>query len=306
MNRSVRSVGDTVLRWSVPQVLFRWRRARKLTVLAYHSIDDEERFAEHLGYVLRRMHPVTLGDVIASCSDRSSLPERATLVTFDDADISTSEIASPLLRDRGIPGVAFVVAGLVDTDLPFWWTEVEELIRRGSASDGLDGSSPGEVVRTLRRAPDHRRMAVLQRLRQQHGDRIVRVPQLRSSDLRRLESSGIEVGNHSLTHASLARCDDNKIRHEVHEAHRTLTQALGHPPRSFAYPDGQWDARVRQAVAEAGYEAAFLFDHRLNDLLPADPLGISRVRVDSTTSPARFATIVSGLHPAIHHARGRR
>jgi peptidoglycan/xylan/chitin deacetylase (PgdA/CDA1 family) len=199
--------------------------------------------------------------------------------------------------------VAFVVAGLVDTELPFWWTEVEELARR-SRAEGLDRSSPEVVVRTLRRAPDEQRMAVLEILRRQHGDGIVRVPQLTSSDLRRLESSGIEVGNHSLTHASLARCDDDKIRHEVHEAHRRLARSLGHRPRSFAYPDGQWDARVRQAVA--GYEAAFLFDHRVNDPRPADPFGISRVRVDSATRPARFATIVSGLHPAIHHARGRR
>jgi peptidoglycan/xylan/chitin deacetylase (PgdA/CDA1 family) len=227
------------------------------------------------------------------------------LVTFDDADISTSSIASPLLRDRGIPGVAFVVAGLVDTDLPFWWTEVEELARRLRA-EGLAHSSPEAMVRTLRRAPDEHRMAVLERLRQQHGNGIVRVPQLTSPDLRRLESSGIEVGNHSLTHASLARCDDGKIRHEVHEAHRRLSKYLGHGPRSFAYPDGQCDARVRRAVAQGGYEVAFLFDHRLNDLRPPDSLAISRVRVDSVTSPARFATIVSGLHPAIHHARSRR
>jgi hypothetical protein len=32
---------------------------------------------------------------------------------------------------------------------------------------------------------------------------------------------------------------------------------------------------------------------------------ISRLRVDSTTPPARFETILSGVHPAIHHALRR-
>jgi peptidoglycan/xylan/chitin deacetylase (PgdA/CDA1 family) len=304
LNPSVRAVGDTLLRWSVPQVLFRRRTAQKLTVLAYHAINDEERFAAHLGYLSKQTHPVSLDEVIDACSGRWSLPERAVLVTFDDADITTRDVALPLLRERGIPAVAFVVAGVVDTDRPFWWIEVEELIARDSM-EGRDSSLPQEVVRRLRLASDNQRMAVLDQLRQRHGDETVRVAQLNSSDLLRLESSGIEVGNHSLTHASLARCDDDRIWDEVAEAHKRLTQYLGHAPRSFAYPDGQWDARVRRAVAEAGYEAAFLFDHRLNDLRPPDPLGISRVRVDSTTSLARFATIVSGLHPAIHHARGR-
>ena len=83
------------------------------------------------------------------------------------------------------------------------------------------------------------------------------------------------------------------------------TDALGHAPRTFAYPNGDWDGRAEEALADAGYEAAFLFDHRANPATPRHPLRISRLRVNSTTSPGRFATIVSGLHPALHRARGR-
>jgi hypothetical protein len=86
---------------------------------------------------------------------------------------------------------------------------------------------------------------------------------------------------------------------------RTLAD-IGHPPRAFAYPDSQSDPRVQRALARIGYEVGFLFDHRVNDRSLLDPLSLSHVRVDSTTSIDRFATIVSGLHPAIHHARGRR
>ena len=43
----------------------------------------------------------------------------------------------------------------------------------------------------------------------------------------------------------------------------------------------------------------------VNLAAPGHPLRLSRVRVNSDTSLDRFAIILSGLHPALHHARGR-
>jgi hypothetical protein len=37
----------------------------------------------------------------------------------------------------------------------------------------------------------------------------------------------------------------------------------------------------------------------------ANPLRLSRLRVNSDTSLDRFDTVITGLHPALHHARGR-
>jgi peptidoglycan/xylan/chitin deacetylase (PgdA/CDA1 family) len=291
------------MRWSPPQAMFRWRATHRLTVLAYHSIEDMTRFADHLEYLLRTMRPVSLQEVIDACAGRSELSERAVLVTFDDGERSIFELGMPLLRERSIPAVALVVTSVIDTQLPFWWIEVEELMHRGHVTPPFPRLSPRETVNALRGVPDQKRVAVIEELRRQSRGQSVRMNQLTTPELRQLESAGIEVGNHSLTHACLSRCDDNKVRREIHESHRFLTEVLGHPPRSFAYPDGQGDQRVRQEVARAGYEMAFLFDHRLNERV-LDPLLISRVRVDSTTTLDRLATIVSGLHPAIHHARG--
>jgi hypothetical protein len=53
------------------------------------------------------------------------------------------------------------------------------------------------------------------------------------------------------------------------------------------------------------YSAAFLFDHR-HARPGSHALRISRLRVNSTTSIDRFAAILSGLHPAVHKARGGR
>jgi peptidoglycan/xylan/chitin deacetylase (PgdA/CDA1 family)/O-antigen ligase len=298
------SLVDAGLSRSPLQPIFQSRADRKLSVLAYHGIDQPERFEEHLAYLRETAHPVSLSEVLETIRGRRGLPPGAVLVTFDDGDRSVFEAALPALRSAGIPGVAFVVAGLLDTDDPYWWDEVERLVQAGARLPELNGQGPEHAVRLLKGVSDERRVQLIEDLRRQRPDVRVRGHQLRTEDLDALEAGGIEVGNHSLTHPLLGRCSDEQVREEIGEAHRILVLALGHPPESFAYPDGEWDERAGAALRDLGYEAAFLFDHRASTLPVEDPLRISRLRVNAGTTMDRFRTIVSGLHPALHHLRG--
>jgi peptidoglycan/xylan/chitin deacetylase (PgdA/CDA1 family) len=45
---------------------------------------------------------------------------------------------------------------------------------------------------------------------------------------------------------------------ELRESRERLERELGHPVRTLAYPFGSRDARVRAAVANAGYDQAFI------------------------------------------------
>jgi len=281
------------------------RAVRRLTVLAYHGIDDPGCFHRQLAYLARIMRPVSLDQVLAATRGEWTLPARAVLLTFDDGHRNLLEQGVPLLRALRLPAVAFVVPGVLDTDQPFWWVEADHLLRHGGRTRRLQETAPATLIARLKKAPDDERLEVLAELRRTARRPAPRVPQLRGGELPLLEAAGVAVGNHTMTHPCLPRCRDDKAAEEVERAHRQLTKAIGHPPRSFAYPNGDWDERVERLLAEAGYEAAFLFDHRHNPAMPRHPLRISRLRVNSTTKLDRFATIVSGLHPALHHARGR-
>ncbi len=48
----------------------------------------------------------------------------------------------PILRERGLPAAAFVVAGVVGSSRPFWWTEVIDLASHGGTVRGLGPTSP--------------------------------------------------------------------------------------------------------------------------------------------------------------------
>jgi peptidoglycan/xylan/chitin deacetylase (PgdA/CDA1 family) len=247
---------------------------------------------------------VSLAEVLSAFEGGAPLPRRAVLVTFDDGHRSVLDVGLPLLRERGIPAVAFVVAGLVDTDTPFWWTETIELAGRGGSVAGMPPLAPPDVVRALKRAPDDRRRDAIEELRRTASGLVTPTPQLSSADLRALESAGIAIGNHTWSHPCLGRCSDDVVREEIERAHGMLEDALGHAPASFAYPDGDYDPRAAWALRDLGYRAAFLFDHRLSLPRPRDRMAVSRLRVNSTTTLDRFRTITSGLHPTVHRARG--
>jgi peptidoglycan/xylan/chitin deacetylase (PgdA/CDA1 family) len=295
---------DAALSRSPAQPVFGWRASRRLAVLAYHGVDDADRFASHLDHLLKVARPVSLDRVLAAFERGPPLPRRAVLVTFDDGHRSVLESGLPLIAERGVPAVAFVVAGLIDSDRPFWWSEVVDLASAGGVVTGLPSSSPEDLVRALKRVPDDRRGSAIEELRRTSSHAAAPMPQLRAEDLRALESGGIAVGNHTWSHPCLGRCADDVCRDEIERSHRKLADALGHEPVAFAYPDGDRDVRAAAVLRELGYRAAFLFDHRLSPHRPSDPFAVSRLRVNSTTTLDRFRTITSGLHPTVHRARG--
>ncbi len=295
---------DSMLRRSPAQSLFDRKASDRLAVLAYHGVDDAERFARHMDHLRQTSHPVSLDETLAAFDGGDTLPPRSVLITFDDGHRSVVDVALPILRERGLPAVAFVVAGLVGTDQPFWWTEVIDLAGRGGTVPELPSLAPPDLVRALKRVPDDRRREAIAELRRTATGDAEPVGQLEAGDLRSLESAGIAIGNHTWSHPCLSRCTEAVVRMEIEDSHRELTKILGHAPESFAYPDGDFDHVAARILRDQGYRAAFLFDHQLSPTRPPDAFAVSRLRVNSTTTLDRFQMISSGLHPSLHRMRG--
>ncbi|WP_328907691.1 polysaccharide deacetylase family protein [Streptomyces sp. NBC_00234] len=292
---------DRALRRSPAQLWFRHRAVGRLAVLGYHGVEDPAAFAAQLDRLIRTARPVSLGQVEAAVRDGVPLPPRSVLVTFDDGDPSVLEHGLPLLTERGIPAVCFVIAGLIGTDEPFWWDELEHLLAHGGTYRGLSRDIPPHAAAyALKQLPDAQRLHSFAELRKTASVTAPRRRQLTAADLRTLEAGGVTIGSHTLTHPCLDRCDETTVLDEVHESHRLLTAHLGHAPTAFAYPNGDFDARADAVLRELGYRSGFLYDHALSDPAAQHPLRLSRLRVSTRTSPARFATVLSGLQPAVY------
>lgn len=297
LRHTLRRPGEKLLAHSPLQLAALKRHPGALRVLAYHGVPSPRPFADQLDWLTAHTTVVSLVDVRRHLLAGEALPPRPVLITFDDGDPTVLSVALPLLQARGLPSAAFVIAGLVDTDLPFWWVEVEHLLR-----DRPTGSAAA-AIREFKLLPDSERRERIARLRGSRNRHAT--PQLTSLDIRTLRVGGVAIGNHSLTHPCLDRCDDRTLRREVESAHERLQEILGEAPAAFAYPNGNVDRRVEACVSDAGYSLGFAFDHRVVARHP-NPLRISRIRVDADAPMERFRIRVSGLHPSLHAARGGR
>ena len=87
-----------------------------------------------------------------------------------------------------------------------------------------------------------------------HGD--ASVPLMDAAQVRDWLAAGHSIGSHTLAHRNLTKLDAAAAREQIAGGKKRLEDMFGVPVRHFAYPHGQWNERVRDLVAEAGYATA--------------------------------------------------
>jgi peptidoglycan/xylan/chitin deacetylase (PgdA/CDA1 family) len=71
-----------------------------------------------------------------------------------------------------------------------------------------------------------------------------------------IDSCGVEIASHSLTHARLTEIDSASAWREIAGSRRRLETLFGTEVITFVYPYGRMDGRVREMVRRAGYKLA--------------------------------------------------
>ena len=69
-------------------------------------------------------------------------------------------------------------------------------------------------------------------------------------------AAGHEIGAHTLSHPWLTRLSLAQAREEIGGGKKQLEDTFGVPVRHFCYPYGDWNAPVRDLVAESGFQTA--------------------------------------------------
>ncbi len=115
-------------------------------------------------------------------------------------------------------------------------------------------------------------------------------------ELAEVARAGIEIGNHSLVHHPLDVLPPATLRDEIARSHGDLEQRLGLRMRSFAYPHGYHDRRVRRTVAGFGYDNATEVGRRLH-LPGGDRLAVPRFQPTPDVSGADLVALVAGGGP---------
>jgi peptidoglycan/xylan/chitin deacetylase (PgdA/CDA1 family) len=78
-------------------------------------------------------------------------------------------------------------------------------------------------------------------------------------EIKDVASAGMEIGSHTLNHASLPdlrRRNPGAFFAEIHVSRSELEQIVGRPVETFAYPNGAVDATTVAEIENAGYRGA--------------------------------------------------
>lgn len=116
-------------------------------------------------------------------------------------------------------------------------------------------------------------------------------PLLDAEGIYGLRRHGIGVGLHGLDHRSLPGLPEPELHRQIVQARDLLAGILGDEPALFAYPYGDHDRAAREAVADAGFRAAFAI------YAGADRFAFPRVDVNSLDTPRTFRLKSSHLFP---------
>jgi len=316
-------------------------------ILAYHRIATVERpqdypldlglisasaqeFEAQMRALREYANPVALDRIADAVTHGGTLPERAVAVTFDDGFNDTFECAFPILRRHRIPATVFVSTEHLEDEQPFWFEITAHLMLRVApralvfeeCPRGLPaaGDLPSrraaiaQLHRILKACPNPRRRVLVDEWRARFAPQMdARACELSRSitraQLLEMSAAGIEFGSHTVTHPNLALASDEAVERELRDSKASLSQLLGKPVRSLAYPFGTpdtYDARATSAARACGYELAVSYRQGVNWSGALQALELRRIGMSPGATAEQFRAMLAlpgWLHPRLddHH-----
>ena len=111
---------------------------------------------------------------------------------------------------------------------------------------------------------------------------------MEASHVKSLFEAGFAVGSHSVTHPMLTKLPPAELKIELSKSKCEIEELLGAEVKGFAYPHGDRNEKVVDAVEEAGYEYAFSTKSGFSSA-QGSLFDIKRIEVYGYDSPARLA-----------------
>ena len=288
---------------------------------------SQDHFKQQLQVVRRTRYPLSLtkffGRLIAG-----TLPSHAIALTFDDGYVDNLVSAKPLLEQADVPATIFLATGYINRSECFWWDELEKLIFFGSGPQCFDlpirdktvrvdfgneasarenGTTPYHLLKSrsssllgvwqaLRRLDDEERGLTMASLRTILGGRDYRVGlgrPMTGNEVRTLVASGLmTIGAHTATHPVLPGLPAAACRREITDSKRACEDLIAAPVSIISYPYGSFDAKVCEAVKEAGFSSAYSTRHA-PAVATSDVFALPRIHIPNLDGDAFERTLRS-------------
>jgi peptidoglycan/xylan/chitin deacetylase (PgdA/CDA1 family) len=298
------------------------RPDHRLPILRYHAICGPEgdayaeasicvtpaAFAQHVAYMTSKYTVIGLPEAVDRMRQAKPLPRNAVALTFDDG-YADNLAAARLLHEHGATATFYLTAGCLSGELPFWPSEIRQLVAHISAPDihltagnqeiSIPCATAGErqaATRILARLfKSHSipvRESLREQLREQAGRPAAASPMLTWDQVREMHRLGMTIGAHTVTHPNLPNAGLADATAEIVESKARLEREIDANVTMFSYPNGgaerYYTPELKRVVREAGYMAATTSFNGFAG--PAsDPYALERVQVAERLEEIVFA-----------------
>ena len=83
-------------------------------------------------------------------------------------------------------------------------------------------------------------------------------------DIKKLSSSGMEIGSHTYSHAILTSIDTRLVSGELVSSKEKIEKEIGNHITTFSYPKGRFNKDIAELVSQAGYLYAITTQYGTN------------------------------------------
>ena len=332
IKRSIKSVASV----AKEKVGFPPLAAGSVNIFAYHRVASDitkaesetfyglvvssATFRRHCELLQKAYDVVSLETAMHFLDGERRVNRPMAVITFDDGYLDFYEEAFPILNEFGLPATVFLPTEYIGQDKPLAHDRIYWLLKKAhsesvSIKDAL--IKAGLESDTVREFTNYRN-------RQKLTEAMVYLPnELREKVIAELESKlagfeaypreynllnwemvremarkGISFGGHTANHVVLTLENESAMEREIVASKRELERQLGKKAVSFAYPNGEYNAKIRQIIAQAGYKIAVTTEKRINRT-GADLLALGRISLCEESTRG-----VKGVYsPKVAHLR---
>lgn len=314
------------------------RRARRrappgVTVLMYHEVLGDDDPAEawtavrvsalrsQIEYLKSAVDVLSIDEALA----RGDAARPAVVLTFDDGGAGNHRHLLPLLEETRVPVTVFVSTGHVESGRLYWFDRVVNALqvaapmRLDMRDVGLSEYSVGPPSGARNWAQIQRLLVDIKAAGLERNDELADVVEQRAraaggavraplqpmnvQQVRELAACPhVTIGAHSHAHGLLTQMSGADTTADVAKSRRLLQEWTGQPVEHFAYPSGEYDARVRDNVMGCGFRTAVTTEKRLWRA-GCDPFAIPRMSVGRYDSAGIFRLALCGGAEAVVRAQ---
>jgi peptidoglycan/xylan/chitin deacetylase (PgdA/CDA1 family) len=267
-------------------------------------------FEAQIEYLRDNYQILSLGELARFFLEGKSPQEKSVVITFDDGYADNFLHAYPILKKHSIPATVFLTTGHIGAVDLLWTDKVRYVVRQSKSrrldldelgtyylATNFDRMRVGSTIKDkLKGFPDHRRRLLIEKLVEVSG---VKIPEglcrrflLSWEMILEMSRNGVDFGAHSVTHPILTKIAPEDAKSEITQSKMHIESRLGKQVEFFAYPNGDFNARVANIVAESGYVGALTVGNKWAS--PKSSM-YQLWRVLATDDMSKFMILLSGL-----------